>query len=125
MRRWSWVASHRHGFEHERGIEEAARSSNPRLGFLSGSSRPCLLVPAGVCGLTARDISWRGGAVLKEGTIVEAIKQLVRRGKGILQAMREKVRKRMDLTGRSKISNSWFREYSKLPKIHHSVVIQG
>ena len=77
MRRWSWLAGHRHGFEHERGIEEAARSSNPRLGFLStGSSRP----PCGVwCGLTARDISWRGGAVLKEGTIVEAIKQLVKR----------------------------------------------
>ena len=31
------------------------------------------------CGLTARDISWRGGAVLKEGTIVEAFKQLVKR----------------------------------------------
>ena len=45
-----------------------------------------------MCGLTARDISWRGGAVLKEGTIVEAIKQLVKRGKGILQSVREKVR---------------------------------
>ena len=65
MRRWSWVASHRHGFEHERGIEEAARSSNPRLGFLSGSSRTWLEV-GGVCGLTARDISWRGGAVLND-----------------------------------------------------------
>ena len=98
MRRWSWLASHRHGFEHERGIEEAARSSNPRLGFLSGSSRWCGVwwcVVCGVwcntfypahpgpaggwwCGLTARDISWRGEAVLKEGTIVEAFKQLVK-----------------------------------------------
>ena len=43
------------------------------------------------CGLTARDISWRGGAVLKEGTIVEAFKQLVKRGRGILQPVREKV----------------------------------
>ena len=77
------------------------------------------------CGLTARDISWRGGAVLKEGTIVEAFKQLVKRGRGILQRVREKARERMGLTGRSKISNGWFREYSKLPKIHHSVVIQG
>ena len=123
MRRWSWLAGHRHGFEHERGIEEAARSSNPRLGFLStGSSRPPC---GGWCGLTARDISWRGGAVLKEGTMVEAFKQLVKRGQGILQPVREKARERMGLTGRSKISNGWFREYSKLPKIHHSVVIQG
>ena len=76
-----------------------------------------------MCGLTARDISWRGGVVLKEGTMVEAIKQLVKRG--ILQPVREKMRKRMGLTGRNKISNGWFREYSKLPKIHHSVVIQG
>ena len=29
---------------------------------------------------------------MKEGTIVEAIKQLVKRGKGILQSVREKVR---------------------------------
>ena len=76
-----------------------------------------------MCGLTARDISWRGGVVLKEGTMVEAIKQLVKRG--ILQPVREKMRKRMGLTGRNKISNGWFREHSKLLKIHHSVVIQG
>ena len=55
--------------------------------------------------------------------MVEAIKQLVKRG--ILQPVREKMRKRMGLTGRSKISNGRFREYSKLLKIHQSVVIQG
>lgn len=86
-------------------------------------------LPAGAwwwwCGPTARDISWRGGDVLKEGAVVEAFKQLVKRGRGILQSVREKARERMGLTGRSKISNGWFREYSKLPKIHHSVVIQG